>query len=103
MSDCVDLLRTLPPVPPSVQSVLCALNGHPLTGAQLRESTGLPRRTVYAALKRIKELGILKERASLKDTRQTYFWVSDVVSASPGPVGAGPSAAPPPSAVPSHA
>lgn len=77
MTDCSDLLRTLRPLPPSVESVVCALNGHPpMTGQQLRENTGLPRRTVYEALRRLKEMGILRERISLKDTRQTYFWIA---------------------------
>ena len=77
MSDCTDLLRTLAPLPPSVQSVVCALNGHaPMTGQQLRENTGLPRRTIYEALRRLKEMGIRRERTSLRDTRQTYFWIA---------------------------
>jgi DNA-binding transcriptional ArsR family regulator len=47
-----------------------------MTGAQLREATGLPRRTIYAALKQLRELGILRERISLRDSRQTYFWLA---------------------------
>lgn len=74
--DCQDAVRAVAPVPPSVQTVFCTLYGHdPMTGAQLRTLTGLPRRTVYAALQRLKELGLLKERASLRDARQTYFWI----------------------------
>lgn len=73
---CSDVARSLPHIPPSVQTVLCTLVDHdPMTGQQIRESTGLPRRTVYAALKQLKSFGILRERISLKDTRQTYFWV----------------------------
>jgi predicted transcriptional regulator len=79
---CADTIRSLPHVPPSVQTVLCTLVDHdPMTGQEIRESTGLPRRTVYAALKTLKALGILRERASLKDTRQTYFWVVTGASA----------------------
>lgn len=75
MSDCHDTLQVR--LPPSVQEVYCALYNHtPMTGAQLRESTGLPRRTIYEALRRLKQLGVLRERVSLKDTRQTYFWVA---------------------------
>lgn len=48
-----------------------------MTGQQLRQSTGLPRRTVYEALRRLKQIGLLGERASLKDTRQTYFWIAN--------------------------
>ncbi|MEA3189887.1 MAG: Sugar-specific transcriptional regulator TrmB [Thermoplasmata archaeon] len=75
MSDCHDSLNVR--LPPSVQEVYCALYNHtPMTGAQLRESTGLPRRTIYEALRRLKQIGVLRERVSLKDTRQTYFWVA---------------------------
>ena len=64
------------PIPPSVQKVLVALQHRgPLTNAQIRDATNLPRRTVYAALQRLKQEGLLHERVSLKDTRQTYFWV----------------------------
>ncbi len=65
-----------PHVPESVQTILSQLTGHkPMTGKEIREATGLPRRTVYTALRRLRELGLLKEKASLRDTRQTYFWV----------------------------
>ena len=64
-------------VPPSVAAILHQLEGHaPMTGKELREATGLPRRTIYTALRRLREMGILEERSSLKDTRQTYFWIS---------------------------
>ena len=77
MSDCKDVASSLPHIPPSVQTVLCTLYGHdPMTSQELRESTGLPRRTVYAALRTLRDLGLLKERLSLKDSRQTYFWLS---------------------------
>lgn len=73
---CRDSLAAVAKVPPSVQSVYCAMYGHPpMTGQQLREQTHLPRRTVYAALQKLKELGVLSERPSLRDTRQTYYWV----------------------------
>lgn len=74
---CHDALASMAKVPPSVQSVYCAMYGHaPMTGAQLREETHLPRRTIYAALQKLKELGVLNERPSLRDTRQTYYWVA---------------------------
>ncbi|MEA3202674.1 MAG: Sugar-specific transcriptional regulator TrmB [Thermoplasmata archaeon] len=73
---CQDTLQNLPPVPVSVQTILCQLYGHtPMTGKQLREATGLPRRTIYTALSKLRDLGLLQERQSLRDTRQTYFWV----------------------------
>lgn len=76
MSSVQEVLHGLPPVAPSVQTVLATLYAqHPLTGQQIRERTGLPRRTVYAALQRLKELGVLQERTSLRDTRQSYFWL----------------------------
>ncbi|MES2153976.1 MAG: helix-turn-helix domain-containing protein [bacterium] len=66
------------PVPASVQAVLNTLNHHkPMTGKELREATGLPRRTIYTALRRLREMGLLEEQASLRDTRQTYFWVHE--------------------------
>ena len=68
-------MRTAP-VPESVQTILTHLVGHkPMTGKEIREATGLPRRTVYTALRRLREMGLLKEVPSLRDTRQTYFWV----------------------------
>lgn len=63
--------------PASVQAIVQQLAGHaPMTGKEIREATGLPRRTVYTALRRLREMGLLEERSSLKDTRQTYFWLS---------------------------
>ena len=47
----------------------------PVTSRQLQESMNLPRRTVYGALKRLREEGRVATRASLKDTRQSYYWV----------------------------
>lgn len=73
---CTSAIRQIADVPPSAQEVFCRLYGHdPMTGAQLRETTGLPRRTVYSALGKLRELGILKEQLSLRDTRQTFFWL----------------------------
>lgn len=70
--------RGMPPVPASVQIILGKLQGHkPMTGKELREATGLPRRTIYTALRKLRELGILRERQSLRDTRQTYFWIPE--------------------------
>ncbi|MFA5943755.1 MAG: winged helix-turn-helix domain-containing protein [Candidatus Thermoplasmatota archaeon] len=67
--------------PASVQVVIHQLTGHsPMTGKQIREATGLPRRTVYTALRRLREMGLLQERSSLKDTRQTYFWLDDAAN-----------------------
>ena len=77
MSDCHESLKALH-VPRSVEEVYCTLYQHdPMTGQQIRETTGLPRRTIYEALRRLKQLGLLRERISLKDTRQTYFWIPE--------------------------
>lgn len=84
---CRESIEAVAHVPPSVQTVYCALYGHqPMTGRQLRDATNLPRRTIYAALQRLKELGVIKERASLRDTRMTFYWVAGVPAApSEGP------------------
>ncbi|MHB1260782.1 MAG: helix-turn-helix domain-containing protein [Thermoplasmatota archaeon] len=82
MTSCQDSLQSVAHVPPSVQTVYCALYGHqPMTGRQLRDATNLPRRTIYAALQRLKELDVVKERASLRDTRQTFYWVAGIPTA----------------------
>jgi hypothetical protein len=74
---CQDSLEAVAHVPPSVQTVYCAMYGQkPMTGRQLRDATQLPRRTIYAALQRLRELGVIQERASLRDTRQTFYWVA---------------------------
>jgi DNA-binding transcriptional regulator GbsR (MarR family) len=81
---CRQTLLAVAHVPPSVQTVYCAMYGHqPMTGRQLRDATHLPRRTIYAALQRLKELDVVKERASLRDTRQTYYWVAAQVATTP--------------------
>ncbi|MEA3166201.1 MAG: Sugar-specific transcriptional regulator TrmB [Thermoplasmata archaeon] len=61
---------------PSVRVVLgTLLVGRPLTGAEVRERSGLPRRTVYQALRILREQGLVRQRSSLQDTRQSYFWL----------------------------
>lgn len=76
MEPCKSELASMTNAPPSVQAVYCAMYGHePMTGASLQEETGLARRTVYSALKKLKEIGVLKEQLSLRDSRQTFFWL----------------------------
>ncbi|MGB0653491.1 MAG: HTH domain-containing protein [Thermoplasmatota archaeon] len=71
-----DMLEQFGAVPASVQKVMVQLESNsPMTGKQLREATGLPRRTIYSALKRLRELGILKEQYNLRDTRQRFLWL----------------------------
>ncbi|MFO1535602.1 MAG: helix-turn-helix domain-containing protein [Thermoplasmatota archaeon] len=65
------------PVAPSVQTVLGTLRAHePMTSADIQATTGLPRRTVYAALRTLRGLGVLMERPSLRDMRQSYVWLA---------------------------
>lgn len=83
---CQESLESVAHVAPSVQTVYCAMYGQkPMTGRQLRDATHLPRRTIYAALQRLRELGVIQERASLKDTRQTFYWVAGQGPAMPAP------------------
>jgi biotin operon repressor len=71
-------------LPSSVVAVLDALaTKAPMTGKELREFTGLPRRTTYTALRRLREMGVLHEKASLRDTRQTYYWLAPGAAAPP--------------------
>jgi DNA-binding MarR family transcriptional regulator len=70
--------KLVPDAPESVKAVLCALEDHsPRTNKALQEETGLPRRTLYTALRRLREDGLVREQVSLRDTRQTYFWLAE--------------------------
>ncbi len=76
--DSDDVLRRIPSAPDSVQRVVRELCGSdPMTGKQLREATGLPRRTIYSALRRLRDVGLLREQLSLRDTRQRYLWLDE--------------------------
>lgn len=44
-----------------------------LTMKQLQQRSGLARRTVYGALRRLRELGLITETPNLRDTRQSWF------------------------------
>lgn len=59
----------------SVRKVYAILTDGPFTGQELVLESGLARRTVYAALNQLKELGLLEQQGHLKDMRQTQFWV----------------------------
>jgi hypothetical protein len=48
----------------------------PMTSSDICRLSGFPRRTVYAALRTLRERGALMQRLSLHDTRQTYFWLA---------------------------
>ena len=55
--------------------VRAALSERPLTMGALVEHTGLARRTIYGVVQRLRDAGILKEQVSLRDARQTFFWL----------------------------
>lgn len=82
------------PVAPSVQTVLGTLHAQqPMTSADIQATTGLPRRTVYAALRTLRSLGVLMERPSLRDMRQSYVWLAaDAVQHAPAAATAVPAA-----------
>jgi hypothetical protein len=76
--DCHGELDLMPPLPDSAQRVYCILRDRaPITGQQLRETSGMPRRTIYTALQRLRDLDLLKEQVSLRDSRQTWFWIDE--------------------------
>lgn len=78
---CREVLRQLPPLPESARTVVCTLySNRPMTGKELREATRLPRRTLYTALQRLKEAGVLSEQVSLRDSRQSYYWLKQEVA-----------------------
>lgn len=59
----------------SVQTVYAALLNEVLTSKELTLETGLGRRTVYTALKQLRDLGLLGQQGNLRDMRQTKFWI----------------------------
>ncbi len=66
----------IPDAPASVTKVLCTLHDHErMTNKEIQEATGLPRRTLYTALRRLQQEGLVRQQVSLTDTRQTYFWL----------------------------
>lgn len=75
--DCNQARRQIPHAPPSAKQVLCTLlEESPLTMKDIQSRSGLARRTVYGAVRTLRELGMLAEKPSLRDTRQTLFWPS---------------------------
>lgn len=85
MSDepCNTAKALLPDAPLSVAKVLCTLDRHPrMTNKEIQEATGLPRRTLYSALQRLQDEGLIRRQISLADTRQTYFWLEGRAAAS---------------------
>lgn len=79
---CDAARQMLPDAPASVAKVLCTLENHrPMTNKDLQQATGLPRRTLYSALRKLEQEGLVRHQVSLRDTRQTYFWLEGGVSA----------------------
>ncbi len=70
---CEQVQQHLPSVPDSVRTVVDALCGRRLTMKDLQDESGLARRTVYGALRRLREMGYVEARPNLQDTRQTWF------------------------------
>lgn len=72
-----EVRRRMPEVPGSVQRVLDTLTDtEAKTMKQIREESGLARRTVYGAVRHLREMGLVRERTSLRDSRQTYIWLA---------------------------
>lgn len=68
--------RTVHPVDaPSVRTVGAVLQRGRMTAKELRLASGLPRRTIYRALSILREEGLVQQRRSLQDSRQSYFWL----------------------------
>src|ERR1041385_2488800 len=66
----------------SVRSVLALLQtDHALTGKEIRTRSGLPRRTVYSALRVVSGGGVVVPGPGLRDTGQPLFWVAWTVDA----------------------
>ncbi len=75
--NCMELQEANPGLPDSSYKVLCELSdAEPLTGKDLRDRTGLPRRTLYTALQRLRDAGAIQAQTSLRDSRQTYCWLA---------------------------
>lgn len=61
----------------SVEKVVTCLHERPMTMRHLVAETGLARRTIYAIVQKLRAGGGLREQVSLKDARQTWFWLPD--------------------------
>ena len=73
--DCNQARAQIPDEAPSAKQVLCTLlEESPLTMKDIQTRSGLARRTVYGAVRKLRDMGMLAEKPSLRDTRQTLFW-----------------------------
>ncbi|PKL59789.1 MAG: ArsR family transcriptional regulator [Methanomicrobiales archaeon HGW-Methanomicrobiales-4] len=67
-------------MPPSAKLVYKVLeSGDRLTQKDIIEKTRLPPRTVRYAIRRLKTNGLLKERISFMDARQSLYSIADLV------------------------
>ena len=66
-------------LPRSMQRVFVELLDGRKTQKELRESTGLARRSVYAALKTLTDLGLVDEAPRLRDTRTRWYSIVEPV------------------------
>lgn len=74
----MDRIHPLPDGPGSVRTVAQALRGGGLlTSKELQERSGLARRTVYSALRRLLEMGYVERHPNLRDTRRSWFVLRD--------------------------
>lgn len=66
-------MTRIPPEPTWFR-VLRHLDQHgAATSRQVRESLNIPRRTFYAAVKHLLQLGYIRERPNLRDMREVYL------------------------------
>lgn len=71
---CHEATQRIPDAPRSAKTVLCTLAERgPMTMKDIQLRSGLARRTVYGAVRRLREMGLLSERPNLHDTRQTWY------------------------------
>lgn len=64
-------------MPRAVHGVYIALRKGPMTQKELRQVTGHARRTVYGALRRLEDLGLITVHPDLRDTRQSRYVLTD--------------------------
>ena len=67
----IDQRRPLPRVSAAVLHTIATMG--PRTGKQLRETLGVARRTLYAAIQYLKDVDYILERPYLRDTRSKVY------------------------------
>ncbi len=69
---CHDLVQRIDG-PASMKTVASALCHDRMTMKDLQLRSGLARRTVYGALRRLRDMGLVQELPNLRDTRQSWY------------------------------